>query len=304
MGRRALVLVVALLLAGVAAFAIFQYLNGVEEDILAGQVQVPVFRAVQPIAEGTSGNIVLSSPGQLFIDGFEQKEDLPADAITTQEQLQSVLQNRVAAGPISQNAILTQSQWVEETVDVTPLRELIGEGKQALTIDPGLIQGVNGFVEPGDRVNVIVSVDIEARLIPSDNPPDFGIPTEGAPASDTSTPSGSESQTVTVPYTRFVLQGVPVLAVGRDTRPAEDQPVEVTVPTNATQGEGEGQAQEIVSVYTLEVTPEQAERLVFALENGSIYLTLVPEDFVEISTKGITIETLFEGDLVEDIFSN
>ena len=80
--------------------------------------------------------------------------------------------------------------------------------------------------------------------------------------------------------------------------------MEVTVPTNATQGEGEGQAQEIVSVYTLEVTPEQAERLVFALENGSIYLTLVPEDFVEISTKGITIETLFEGDLVEDIFSN
>lgn len=299
MGRRALVLVVALLLAGVAAFAIFQYLTGVEEDILAGQQQVPVFRAVQPIAEGTSGNIVLSSPGQLYQESLEQQEDLPADAITTQEQLQSVLQNRVAAGPISQNAILTQSQWVEETVEVTPLRELIGEGLQAITIDPGLIQGVNGFVEPGDRVNVIVSVDIEARLIPSEAPPDFGIPTEGEPIGGEGTP---EEQTVTVPYTRFVLQGVPVLAVGRDTRPLEDQPVEVTVPV-AGGAEGE-EVQQIVSVYTLEVTPEQAERLVFALDNGSIYLTLVPEDFVEITTKGITIESLFEGDLVENIFSN
>ncbi len=300
MGRRALVLVVALLLAGVAAFAIFQYLTGVEEDILAGQQQVPVFRAVQPIAEGTSGNIVLSSPGQLYQESLEQQEDLPADAITTQEQLQSVLQNRVAAGPISQNAILTQSQWVEETVEVTPLRELIGEGLQAITIDPGLIQGVNGFVEPGDRVNVIVSVDIEARLIPSEAPPDFGIPTEGEPNGPEGTP---DEQTVTVPYTRFVLQGVPVLAVGRDTRPLEDQPVEVTVPAAAGAAEGE-EVPQLVSVYTLEVTPEQAERLVFALDNGSIYLTLVPEDFVEITTKGITIESLFEGDLVENIFSN
>jgi hypothetical protein len=58
----------------------------------------------------------------------------------------------------------------------------------------------------------------------------------------------------------------------------------------------------VQTIFTLEVTPEQAERLVFTFESGSTYLTLVPVDFVEVETTGITIERLFTGDLVEDIF--
>ena len=58
------------------------------------------------------------------------------------------------------------------------------------------------------------------------------------------------------------------------------------------------------TIFTLEVTPEQAERIAFAFENGSIWLTLVPADFIEVETEGVTIETLFAGDIVEDIFGN
>ena len=54
----------------------------------------------------------------------------------------------------------------------------------------------------------------------------------------------------------------------------------------------------------LEVTPDQAERIVYAFENGSIWLTLVPTDFVEIETDGVVIDNLFGGDLVEEIFGN
>jgi hypothetical protein len=56
------------------------------------------------------------------------------------------------------------------------------------------------------------------------------------------------------------------------------------------------------TVFTLEVTPEQAERIAYAVENGSIWLTLVPADFVEVETAGVIIDNLFGGDLVEDIF--
>ena len=56
------------------------------------------------------------------------------------------------------------------------------------------------------------------------------------------------------------------------------------------------------TVFTLEVTPEQAERIAYAFENGSMWLTLVPEDFVEVETQGVIIDTLFGGDLVSDIF--
>jgi pilus assembly protein CpaB len=299
-----LVLVVALLLAGVAAFAIFRYLRGIEEDIAAGQEQIPVFRAIQAIAEGTEGNVILQGENVLYEESIEQKEDLPADAITTAEELNSVLSGRVAAGPVSANQVLTRNQWVQLTVEIVPLAEQIPEGKQALTISPGIIEGVNGFVEPGDRVNVIVSVDIEFRLTALAQTPDFGIPAEPTGGEEATT----EEEQQIVQYTRYVLQGLPVLAVGRAIRPDEDAPQTVSVDGQAATADGaavEGEAAaepEVTAVYTLEVTPEQAERLVYALRNGNVYLTLVPADFVEVETKGITIDTLFEGDLTEDIF--
>lgn len=301
MGRRALVLVVALLLAGVAAFAIFQYLQGIEAEILEGQEQVRVYRAGQTLAEGTEGTFVLQGPGTLFIESFEQRQDLPVDAITSEEELRSVLSGRVAAGPISQNSILNRSQWVTVTVQITPLAELIPEGKQAITVAPGAVQGVSGFVRPGDRVNIIITLDIEFSLTALAEEPEFGIPVE----EEEETEEGEAAGTRTVTYTRYVLQGLPVMAVGQQIRPDEAAPATVEADGGEAEGTAQtGEAAALSTVFTLEVTPEQAERLVFAQNSGSLYFTLVPEDFVEVVTRGVTIETLFEGDLVEDIFGN
>jgi Flp pilus assembly protein CpaB len=115
--------------------------------------------------------------------------------------------------------------------------------------------------------------------------------------------------TETITYTRFVLQGIPVLAVGRDIRPEEDAPTVVDVePTDDTTTEGDGTAAPEedgnATVFTVEVTPEQAERMAFAFENGSIWMTLVPGDFVEVETDGVIVNTLFGGDLLSDIFEN
>lgn len=303
MGRRALVLVIALVLAGVAAFSIFQYLSGIEEDVLAGQEEVVVYRAINPIAEGTEGNFILQGAGTLYQESTEQLEDLPQGAIQNQDQLQSILGGRVAAGPISGNQILTANQWVQLTVEITPLAELIPEGKQAITVSPGAVQGVNGFVRPGDRVNIIITVEIEFRLTAlAQESPDFGIPVE-----DTTADGETPEDQLTVTYTRYVLQGIPVMAVGQAIRPepGADLTGEISATPEADQGTvQEGEAPALSTVFTLEVTPEEAEKLVFAQSSGSLYYTLVPEDFVEVDTRGVTIEQLFEGDLVEDIFGN
>ncbi len=303
MGRRALVLVIALVLAGVAAFSIFQYLSGIEEDVLAGQEEVVVYRAINPIAEGTEGNFILQGAGTLYQESTEQLEDLPQGAIQNQDQLQSILGGRVAAGPISGNQILTANQWVQLTVEITPLAELIPEGKQAITVSPGAVQGVNGFVRPGDRVNIIITVEIEFRLTAlAQESPDFGIPVE-----DTTADGETPEDQLTVTYTRYVLQGIPVMAVGQAIRPEPDADLtgEISATPEADQGTvQEGEAPALSTVFTLEVTPEEAEKLVFAQSSGSLYYTLVPEDFVEVDTRGVTIEQLFEGDLVEDIFGN
>ncbi|HUF95171.1 MAG TPA: Flp pilus assembly protein CpaB [Acidimicrobiia bacterium] len=299
MGRRAIVLLVALILAGLAAWAVWNFLDGVRSEAEKDQVQVTVFRAGQPIAEGADGAILLSGQ-DLIVESTEEQIDLPTDAITTQEELNSILTGRVAAGPISQNAILTRSQWTEVTLDITPLSELIPSGKQAITIGMDNIRGVNGFVEAGDRVNLIITVDIQAEFIPADFPtldPDTGTEVPG------------EEESITVTYTRYVLQGLPVLAVGRVIRPDDDAPTVIDAepaPGTGTGVEGEPVEEDLGNdtVFTIEVTPEEAERLAFAFESGSIWMTLVPEDFVAVETNGVILDTLFGGNLLDDIFEN
>ena len=301
MGRRALVLLVALVLAGVAAFAVFQFLSGIQSEVEADREKVTVFRAGSTIPEGAQGSQILQQG--VITQGEENTEDLPLGAVTSEEQLQAVLGGRLAVGPIDQNEIITTSQWAQLTVDLKPLSELIPSGKQALTIATDAVRGVNGFVRPGDMVNLIITLDIEFNQIPVDSPI-FGIPTETTAADGTA----GEEATETVTYTRFVLQGLPVLAVAQDVRPEEGESAPVVTPTVDAEGNPvpADQAVEEVNqtVFTLEVTPEQAERIAFSFENGSIWMTLVPSDFVEVETQGVTIESLFAGDIVSDIFGN
>ena len=299
-------LLVALVLAGLAAWAVWNYLQNVENEIVEGQEIVEVYRAGEAIAEGTDGAILLSdfnAGGVLITQSEDQAEDVPVGAITTAEQLNQVLTDRVAAGPIAAGSILNESQWASITVNVVPLAEEIPSGKQAMTISTDNIRGINGFVEPGDRVNMIITIDIPEDLLPDEL---AGIaeapatPEEGASAGET---------VAAVTYTRFVLQGLPVMATGRDIRPEEGAPETVEVDpetTGDTTPEGEPVEEELGNdtTFTLEVTPEQAERIAYATENGSIWLTLVPGDFVEVETTGVTTLNLFGGNLLDDIFGN
>ncbi|MGH3650232.1 MAG: Flp pilus assembly protein CpaB [Acidimicrobiia bacterium] len=307
MGRRAIVLLVALILAGLAAWAVWNFMQNVRGEAEAGQDQVTVYRAgTGGIAEGTEGAILVSdfdAGGILVVKGTDEVEDTPADAMQSDDELRDVLTGKVAAGPISANGVLTRSQWTEISVDVIPLAEQIASGNQAITISTSNIQGVNGFVEAGDRVNMIITLDIAFDLIPIE-----GAPTLPPPEGEE--PVEGEEEAVTVTYTRYVLQGLNVLAAGRAVRPEEDedQTGEIDAPAGTETGTAvpaEGAPAEDTgnsTVFTLEVTPDQAERIAYAFENASVWLTLVPEDFVEIETDGVTIDNLFGGDLFEAIF--
>ncbi|MFB3044652.1 MAG: hypothetical protein ACE1Y9_04165, partial [Acidimicrobiia bacterium] len=56
MGRRTIVLVIALLLAVVSGFAIWSYLSSVESDIRADISEVRVYRTTEIIVAGTPGS--------------------------------------------------------------------------------------------------------------------------------------------------------------------------------------------------------------------------------------------------------
>ena len=308
MGRRAIVLLVALVLAGLAAWAVWNFMQGVRADADAEQEITNVFRAGEGgIAEGTEGSILITdfnNNGVLIEEGTDEFEDTPPDAIQSAEELRQILTGKVAAGPISQGSILTRAQWTEVSVDIKPLSEQIASGNQAITISTSDVQGVNGFVEAGDRINMIITLDIEFDLLPLEGAPTLP-PADGG--TDTGSTDAAAEETVTVTYTRYVLQGLNVLAAGRDVRPEEndDQTGQIdagTTPAEGADGEVPPEEQGNSTIFTLEVTPDQAERIVYAFENGSIWLTLVPEDFVEVETDGVTIDNLFGGDLLDAIF--
>ena len=220
MGRRAIVLLVALVLAGLAAWAVWNYLQNVENEITEGQEIVEVFRAGEIIAEGTDGAILLSdfdSGGELIVLERRPGRGRAEGAITSAEQLEPGPHGsgvcRADLGRIHPD----RSTMGVITVNVVPLAEEIPSGKQAMTISTDNVRGINGFVEPGDRVNMIITIDIPEDLLPAELSGIAEVPT--APT-EGGTPAEQAQASVT--YSRFVLQGLPVMATGRDIRPDED----------------------------------------------------------------------------------
>ncbi|NOY55069.1 MAG: Flp pilus assembly protein CpaB [Actinobacteria bacterium] len=283
MGRRTLVLIVALLLAAVAAFALWQFMSNVQNEAEAKLEYRTVYRSTDLIAEGTEGSLVLSQ--KRAVEDREETQFMPENAIGSDEELRQVLTGRVAAGPISARQILTTDQWVALTAEIKPLAERIPEGRQAITVSVDSVRGVNGFIEPGDRINVIVTLQAGISDFVQQSV-DSGVPLSPDEL------AAIEQQVNAGLITRFVMQGLPVLAVGSKIRAEENVDRNVTVTTVA--AEGEQPADQSRGVLTLEVTPEEAERLVFTFENGSVWLTLVPADFVPVPTEGVTRDTLFE----------
>ena len=204
MARRTIVLVVALALAGVAALSVWQFLGNVIADAEAEVEYVEVYRTVDFIAEGIEGDLVLSQVDRIFVSK-EERRFLPDSAVGSEEDLQRALSGRVAAGPISANSIIVGDQWVPLTIDIRPLAEQIPSGKQAMTISVDDEKGVNGFIEPGDRINVIVTIDVELDLgnLAAGTTGDFGTETDP----DAEAEVRLEARTIS----RFVLQGLPVL---------------------------------------------------------------------------------------------
>lgn len=294
MGRRTLVLVVAIVLAALAGYSVFTVLDRAQDAAAEGLEFQPVYRANVLLAEGTEGSLLLSqvNANQPPIGLSEENAQfVPQNAITTEEQLQAVLDGQVAAGPISAGQILTSDQWVQITTEIRPLAEVIPEGKQAITIQADAVRGVAGFIEPGDRINVIVTLSLAIDPTFVEDATQFIEGIDETPPDETATEDEVPLEPVEKQITRFVLQGLPVLAVGSEIVPDEDAPETV----DATPAEGEEAAAGGNSgLLTLEVTADEAERLVFANEVGTTYYTLVPEDFLVTPTDGVIIETLFE----------
>ena len=136
MGRRTLVLIVALLLAGVAAFAVYRFLTGVQNERIEQTALEEVYRTQARIEAGTSGDLVI----QQFDERLEVSEEVveltPELAVDTEPiepgevSLEQALAGKVAAGPIPAGVVVTTDMWIDPVQAAQPL-DAGGEQRQS-----------------------------------------------------------------------------------------------------------------------------------------------------------------------------
>lgn len=261
--RRSIAFLLATVLALVAAVSIVSYLRSVEaaqaeeNDAVVGYVAT---------AEIPAGTLIDSAIAQGQVEERPVPRSLqPPGAITDLSQVQGRLVNAT----ILPGDQLVVGRFAAPGDGIQVLT--IPEGHQAISVEVDVPPGVANYVQAGDHISVIAVVD---------------VPTEDEEETETTTDPQTGVQTTqqaTENRSQYVLQDLEVLAIGQRivTPPAE---------------EGEPAPQPVTSILTtLAVTADEAERLVFAQENGTIWFTLLPEDETDpVATDGRTAETIFD----------
>jgi pilus assembly protein CpaB len=224
----------AVVVALVATFLIHGWLKQMTNtQVQARETQAVVVAAVDlPWGTSITSSMIKTMP--------YLKESLPAGHFT---DLAAPV-GRTIIYPMKANEPLFESQLAPTSVSMGGVAALVTPKKRAMAVKVDKIVGVSGFIHPGNRVDVLVTLSRNTR-----------------------------SQD---PMTKIVLENILVLATGTE--------LEKT-------GKQEKPAQ--VDVITLEVTPEEGEKLALAASEGKLQLALRNyTDTTTTETQGTTIPGL------------
>ncbi len=236
MRSRLLIIAVAVVLGGAAAFATFQYLDAVRREAEAGSRMTEVLVAKADIARGMSADEMLSA-------GLVERTQIPQRYVA-QGAISSVrsVADRILAVPVSQGEILTASRF--QYPSEAGLAFSVPKDFVAVTVPVDEARGVAGLVKPGDRVALVATVGSK----------------------------GNQGE-----MTRIMIPGARVLAVGRSTG-VESRSSSSGSAGNvlAAETSTQNQNQSVAANITLALSSADAERVVFAVEGGRIWLALLP----------------------------
>jgi pilus assembly protein CpaB len=157
----------------------------------------------------------------------------------------SPLEGRVVIIPLRQNEAIIESKLAPTSITTGGISAIVKPGKRAVAVRGDKVIGLSGFIRPGDRVDVLVTL---------------------------TDPRYRRQRQVT----KIVLEDVLVLATGPQMRKSGKKGKE-----------GETSP---VDVYTLEVTPEEGEKLALAATQGRLAFALRnATDTETVLTRGATI---------------
>ncbi len=212
--------------------------NAKEANLQTRQVAVAV--ADLPWGTALSKEMVKTTT---FLKGSLPEGECFADAAS--------LEGKVLIMPVTANEPILRSRLAPDGIKTGGVAAVVDPNKRAMAVKVDKVIGVSGFVHPGNRVDVLVSLQ---KVEKNSNP-----------------------------ITKIVLQNIPVLATGTEIeqKGRNEKPVQV-------------------DVITLEVAPEEAEKLALATSEGKIQLALRNyNSSKEVSTRGETISSLLSSQTVQ-----
>ena len=235
MGKRKAIIPIVLALVIASTLTIFLYKwvktqTAQKEDVQAESKTVSVVVAAADFPWGTKLE-------PKMIDTLPYiKESLPPGYSSSPESLEG----RVLISPVRQNQPILESSLAPDSVTTGGVSAVVTPGKRALAVKGDKVIGLSGFIRPGNRVDVLVTITV---------------------------PKTKKE------ITKTVLEDVLVLATG----------IEI-------QENKEGGKPHSVDVYTLEVTPEEGEKLALASAMGKLHFALRNVlDRKTVLTEGATI---------------
>lgn len=237
--RAVITLILALGVASFTSFFIYRWVQQkavVRPQKAAAPVEesVPVAAAIADLPWGTKLTREMIRTLPFF------KKSLPTGYFSDIPSLEG----RVVIVPLKENEAITESKLAPVSVAVGGVSAVVKPGKRALAVKGDKVIGLSGFIRPGDRVDVLVTL---------------------------SDPRYKRQRQVT----KIVLEDVLVLATGTQMEKAEKKGKVETSP---------------VDVYTLEVTPEEGEKLGLAATQGRLQFALRnATDTETVLTTGATI---------------
>ena len=226
--RAALFLVGSLLGAALAAYAVIRVLRTAQDEVEAarkGPDTIPVVIATRELDMGltiTDGDVVIRHVVPEMVPSGEIYAD--ADIVIGRTPRAKILPNE----PVRRERLASADAGVG-------LNALIRKGMRAMTVQVDQQSGVGGFIQPGNYVDVIVTI----------RPDDQRGRSKWA--------------------TETILSGIPVLTVA-DTEPQTETREGETKRRTPTRRQKPS--------VTLELSPEQAEKLALAVSKGDIHLVL------------------------------
>jgi len=157
--RRTVILIAAVVVAVVAAVAIYSYLNNVQNRAYHNAKLVKVFRVSKDIKKGL--------PGEQAVDGgFVKSDDIPQKFRPTTALTDiNAVRGKVALSDLSAGQVVVDGMFVEPRVAQVSFAQRIPAGQVAITISVDQIRGVAGFIVPGDKVNMMANAPDGERFL-------------------------------------------------------------------------------------------------------------------------------------------